>query len=310
VSALIAIVAVSYLVKEYKVKFKKFDRNILKESLIYGLPVIISGLANWVLRFADRYVIQLTRNASEVGLYSVAYTISEKTIMLIVTAIAFTVTPTLIYSWEHHGRQATEKLLKKFTRYQFMILLPTTCGLIILAPEFMRLLVGPQFWDSVGSLRFVAAGVFFLGLYNLSNTGLYINKKTKTIARNNLLVGIFNVILNIYLVPKYGYIVAAINTMVSYFLLWLVSYFQTRNLLRWGIDKKSFVRMVVATFAMSFFLFLSKYITGNIIYMLAVVLMAILIYFLALKVSREIDTEYTFLVGFIKRKVANVKRIR
>ncbi len=307
VSGVIAIIAMVILIKKYSLSSIKFDKDILKEALVYGSPVIFSGFANWMLRFADRYIIQISRDSSEVGIYSVSYGISEKTIMLIITAIAFSVMPTLIFSWEHNGKKATEKLLKQFTRYQFILLLPATLGLIILAPQFMSLLVGEGFREGVTALRFVAAGVFFLGLYNLTNVGLFINKMTKTVARNVLIVGAVNIILNLITVPIFGYIAAAVNTLISYILLWLMSYFQTKNILRWSIDSRSFLRIVLSATVMSVILLIISGFVSSTWILITLIFLSIFIYFGTLLALGEIKKEFEYLLQYFKRKLSNVK---
>ncbi|MDD3679123.1 MAG: polysaccharide biosynthesis C-terminal domain-containing protein, partial [Patescibacteria group bacterium] len=152
-----------------------------------------------------------------------------------------------------------------------------------------------------------AASVFLLGLYNLTNVGLFINKMTKTVARNVLIVGAVNIILNLITVPIFGYIAAAVNTLISYILLWLMSYFQTKNILRWSIDSRSFLRIVLSATVMSVILLIISGFVSSTWILITLIFLSIFIYFGTLLALGEIKKEFEYLLQYFKRKLSNVK---
>lgn len=303
VSALISIIIISLIIKKYGLNKNFFQSKIAKEALFYGAPIIFSNLAAWILRFSDRYIIEFTRGTTEVGLYAVSYSISEKSIVLFVNAIAFAVTPILIYSWEHKGVKVTESLLRKFSRYQIMLLLPATVGLFILAPTIINFFVGEAFRGGVLATQIVAIGIFFYGLYGLTNIGLYLEKKTLKIALTMFFIGLINIGINIILIPQYGFLVAAFSTAFSYFLLWFVSYFQTRKVLRWGISYLNLFKILIATFVMALFLLYVRSYFDTVTGLLIVVLISMVIFFGALWILGEIKEESRYVFGKIKDRL-------
>lgn len=301
VSAFISVIVVSLIVKKYGFKLRLFNKKMAKEALFYGAPIIFTNFATWILRFSDRYIIEFTRSTSEVGLYAVSYSISEKSILIFVNAVAFAVIPILIYSWEHNGKRKTEDLLRKFSRYQIMFLLPASVGLIILAPQITYYLVGGDFRGGVLSTQIVAIGILFYGLYGLTNIGLYMRKQTLKIAATMLAVGAINIIINIIFIPSFGYIVAAISTAFSYFLLWAVSYFQTKKLLRWGIDGRSLIKIFFSTIVMALFLTLVKGFSNSIWTLLAIAFLTAVVFFLTLLLTGDIKNESQLVIKKIRK---------
>ena len=71
----------------------------------YARPLALGNMAMWGLRLSDRYIIGLFRPMTEVGLYSVAYTISDKSIDLLVALFLLTRGPMLMNIWEAQGRR-------------------------------------------------------------------------------------------------------------------------------------------------------------------------------------------------------------
>jgi O-antigen/teichoic acid export membrane protein len=50
-----------------------FSLPILRQLLAYGLPLIPSGIAVWVMNLSDIYMLRIFRDADEVGLYNLGY---------------------------------------------------------------------------------------------------------------------------------------------------------------------------------------------------------------------------------------------
>ena len=49
----------------------EFDRPLFRQMQRFGLPLVPSGLALWVIDFADRFFLLKLKDAAEVGFYSV-----------------------------------------------------------------------------------------------------------------------------------------------------------------------------------------------------------------------------------------------
>src|SRR5690606_33172347 len=76
------------LVATFTFQFKnmvlKFDRVIAKEMYRYGAPLIFTTVAGILLTIADRIIIEIYGNLSDVGVYSIAYKFGSLSNLLII----------------------------------------------------------------------------------------------------------------------------------------------------------------------------------------------------------------------------------
>jgi len=213
--------------------------------------VMLSVLSSWILSGSDRYVIEFFRGTAEVGLYSMGYGIADKSINVLVTSFILAVGPTLFNTWESKNREITAKLLSQLTRYFIIIVLPATIGVSVLSEPICKLLTTSVYYSSFIVLPFVAVGAFLYGLTLLANIVLKIARKTTIMARNYLLAGIGNIILNILLVPKFGFIAAAFTTALSYGILLILNIFSTSQYLKWVVILRSAFNSALGSAAMA-----------------------------------------------------------
>jgi O-antigen/teichoic acid export membrane protein len=228
---------------------------LLGELLTYGLAVGMGNIGGWVLNRSDRYLIQLFHGIREVGLYSVAYSISLQSIVVLGVLFRMASGPLLATVWEQQGAEATQRLLSSMTRLYILVAIPAVLGLSILAEPMMRVLVGPEFSDAYTMVPWVVGGAFFLGLESRYNHVLLLFKCPRLILYCNLLAGFLNVGLNLWLLQVFSYKVAAINTFIGYLTLCLSMAYVSRGYLRWDFPWMATLRSLGATAVMALGLF-------------------------------------------------------
>lgn len=217
----------------------------------FAWPLTFGNVSFWGLRLSDRFVIEAFRPGFEVGLYSAIYNISDRTINLLVNIFVLSMGPIVANTWENHGREKTEQLIGKLTRLFILICLPVTVGLGIFALPFVSLLTGEAYHEGYRIVGFVAFSTFIWGLSYTAAWGLVLNNKTIQFAGNQLLAGVVNIGLNILLVPRYGYVVAAITTLIGYVLLFFLQVYTSRTYMAWKIPFQTVYRVVGAIALMS-----------------------------------------------------------
>jgi len=193
--------------------------RLAREIAAYSLPLVAGNLAAWVLSLGDRYVLAVFRSSYEVGIYAAAYSIAEKSILVISTLFMFASGPLLVEICETRGAAASGILLTSVMRAYLILCIPAVVGLAALSKQVMGLLTGAEYAAGYRVLPWVTAGAFFLGFQQRYQAGLVLKKKTVPIMASLLMAGLLNILLNIIFVPRYGYVAAAITTLVCYALL-------------------------------------------------------------------------------------------
>ncbi|HET6643377.1 MAG TPA: oligosaccharide flippase family protein [Gaiellaceae bacterium] len=195
----------------------ELDRPLLREMNRFGMPLVPSALFLWVLNFSDRFFLVKLAGPREVGLYSIGVRMASAIILLL--AAFRTAWPAFAYSIQD-DREAKRAYSFVLT-YIVLITSWMALGLGVLAPWLVKLLTTEQFYSAervVAPLAFAAAA---FGAYIVVVIGIGRARKTRS---NWLITGaaaVFNVVLNLLLIPPYGMIGAAIATIGAYAVLFL-----------------------------------------------------------------------------------------
>lgn len=224
--------------------------GLAKEMAKYGFPLVVGNLAAWILSLSDRYVLEIFRGAGEVGIYSVSYTISEKSIQLLASMFICAYAPISMSIWEKEGTAKSQEFLTKLTRYYLIVCLPVVVGMSFLARPIVDTLAALDYHQGFRIVPLVVLGGFFLGLQHEFQSGLKFYNKTNLIMINIISAGLLNLVLNLWLVPKHGYVAAAATTLVSYVFLLVMMVIISRKYFVWEFPLKSLGKVALASVVM------------------------------------------------------------
>ncbi len=225
--------------------------RLTREMAMYSLPLVVSNAAAWVLSLSDRYIIELFRGSDEMGVYSASYSISETSILLLISLFWLASGPISVTIWENEGIEKSRNFVSSVTRYYLLLCLPAVVGMSVLARPVVELLAGASFHEGFRIIPFVAFGGLFLGLQQRFQTGLLFLKKTRHIAVAITVAGLANIGLNLLLVPSYGYMAAAVTTLVGYIILLAIMVIASRKYFVWDFPFRSLGRAVLASSIMA-----------------------------------------------------------
>jgi O-antigen/teichoic acid export membrane protein len=265
---------------------------MLKEFFTYGLPLVPSSLAGWALVVLDRFVLGYFRGAAEVGLYAVAYALGDKIMQLATMPLLLTMMPSIIGAYEKEGQSVAEQMQKHFTRYFAILTFPLLGGMMASAAVFMSVFTGPQYREAYPVLAIVAAGSMFGAMAQVAGAGLAVHKKTKLIMIDAVVAASCNLGLNMILVPRYGYMAAAWDTIASYAILLAVTWIQSRRYMRWHIPWADLARITGSTAVMAAVLVaMTRLLTPGLPLLAAELVVGAIVYFAVLLAVRGIRPE-------------------
>lgn len=212
-------------------------RSIEKTPVIPGLarkiarfsfPLIPTQLAGWVLSVSDKFVIGIVLGAATVGLYSAGYQIAMVTNAFFIGPFSLAWGPFMFREGtKPDGPQKIADLLLLYTMLGAMFVTP----FILFGVDLIALLSNnPSYAESYRVIPPVVAGYLFFGYYLFYTTGFNLNNKTQYFPLITGSVGVLNIILNLLLLPRYGYMAAAWVTLISYFFLFIVMKWSTARI--------------------------------------------------------------------------------
>ena len=189
------------------------DWSFWKKTIKEAWPM--GGMAIFVmLRFRiDTVMLSLMMDDIAVGLYSAAYRVSELS-MIIPSMFMASVFP-VISRYHEDSRSSFMSTYGKSVKYLLYLALPMALIVTLLAGPIVNLIFGSEFSGSIIALQILiwAAAVMYLGMA-VGTTIVAANKQMLSL-KLTIVSAIFNIILNIIVIPKYGYIGASATTVAT-----------------------------------------------------------------------------------------------
>ncbi len=199
----------------------EFDRELFNGMQRFGMPLVPSALALWTINFVDREFIIWFKNASEVGVYSVAVKIGSIITFLM---IAFrTAWPAFAYSIEddREARRTYSFVLTYLLAFCFW----ASLALGALAPWWVQLLTSrASYFRAEKAVALLAFATAVYAGYVVLAIGSGRARRTQL---NWVVSGIgaaVNIGLNFWLIPAYGMVGAAISTLAAYVALFVAMF--------------------------------------------------------------------------------------
>ncbi|MEH2387159.1 MAG: flippase [Nostoc sp.] len=184
-------------------------KTLLKESL----PLIFSGFAVLIYMRIDQVMLGQMLGNSEVGIYSAAVRVSEIW-YFIPGAIVSSVAPSIYAAKEKSESlyyQRIGKLLSLMTCISFAIALPMT----FLSDKIIMVMFGSGYAEA-GSILAVHIWTSLFVFMGLATSPWFIAEGLNHVSLGKTLFGaILNIILNLFLIPRYAGLGSAIATIIS-----------------------------------------------------------------------------------------------
>jgi O-antigen/teichoic acid export membrane protein len=213
-----------------------YNREYWAYALKIGLPMIPHALALIVLAQVDRIMIKDMCGEAEAGLYGWGYGIATL-LSMFTNAIGQAWLPWFNEQLYNGKKDQIRAINKKIIALGVFL----TIGFITVAPEVVLLMGSEDYWVAKWVIPPIALGTLAQYFYtNYVNLELFY-KKTAIIAISSVSAAIINYFLNLWLIPQYGYLIAAYTTLISYLFLMLFHYVATRFVLKKRVYANVFI---------------------------------------------------------------------
>jgi O-antigen/teichoic acid export membrane protein len=225
--------------------------KIIREGIIFSMPLLAVVSSSWIIEIGDRYIINMYIGKEAVALYTLAYSLMTVAASL-GTIISQTFFPYYATAW--NKKQPTEIFLNASIKYTLLIVLPATTGLIMLSEEIITLISGPAYLAASPVIPALIVYPLLSAMSYIIYQILLLLNKTKTIAVTYIFGALINIILNIFLIPKYGIVGAALATIFSYLSVFLILTKQAKNFISLDLKFLRIERIILATIIFGFVL--------------------------------------------------------
>lgn len=214
--------------KSIKIIPKKISfQNFFKSQLKFGLPLMLMALLSWSNNYLDRYIIEYYLDLKQVGLYNASYSLGSKFFLLISPLFLILLTP---FVYKNESIKAKKKQINRYLAYFLIISIPILIATLFFYNYFGYLLLSENYSEGFILIFWIALAHFFLIATQIVETVFYAEKNTSIILFGVLISAIINLVLNLILIPHYGFIGAAYSTVLTFLARFIYIYISFKKI--------------------------------------------------------------------------------
>ena len=276
----------------------RLEMDFLRKWFWMGIPFTVIFVLTTVYWKVDVPILQFFRGSTEVGWYSIAYKPFESLLFVPITMLGVAFPVLAVYHTESQEKLRTA--VTAFIKALVILGWPLSVGVFLMAAPLGALV--PGFYPQSAPALQVLALAYVFGFVNNAFIGaLTAMDRQGTFAKAAGIAVMVNIVLNLILIPQFGFMAAAWNTVATEIVLTGVGYWLTARHLG-GLPLGSTVwRPILAGLVMGAVLFPFRDVRGYAV--VVVVAVAIAVYFAAVMALRTIDKdEMAFVRSAIRRR--------
>lgn len=300
---IVSVISIKTMKINSHIKISCFSKDILSEFFKYGFPLLGISITSWILSISDRYAIKYFKNSSQVGIYTVNYNLASSIFNMLITFMMMSAFPIIVNTWNSKGKEKTECLINSMLRYYFIVTIPAIFAIMILSKPILNLISTPEYAEGYQVFYIVCIGIFLLGITQYTNKIWELTRKTSVIFELNGIAALANIILNILLIPKFGYKIAAITTVMSYLIYLIISLIKSYKLFRFNVNLKSIINIIISSTIMALSIKMLLFLVHNkIIAVILSIIIGFLMYLFMMFFLGEIKNEIYYIKNIIQNK--------
>ena len=293
-------IALIYIMIELQIHITKitlqFDHEFWKKITIASIPFALASLLSILYYSIDMIMLEAMMGNYATGIYNATYRLISVLTLFYTTfnAVLFPVMSRMF----KNDKKILVLSLEKSLKYLMIVIIPIAVATVFYSTDIVNLFYGKEYIASSEPLSILIWTVCLVFFNGTIATFLNASHKEIAITKLNFIAVLFNVGLNIFLIPKYSFNGAAITTVLTDFLL-LILYNYT-------------MKKANLTPRKNFYLDMIKIITGSVILGIALYLLklnmwvalpvGIIIYFVIMYLLRVFDDDDKYVIKEILGK--------
>ena len=272
----------------YRRRFCRARFTIKMNWKIHFPPIIllfVMLLVQTIFSNTDITIIGIFRNDIEVGLYSTAVKIFS-ILTTLVASIMWVVLPRLTVYFKNSQYSDINNVLKDVFQLMFGFGLPCIVGTALLSKEIILIVGGQKYAGAEIYLVLLMIALFFslIGGSIIGNMILLPSKQEKHFLIACIVAAVANISLNLAFVPRFGALAAAISTIISHIIIFIMLIPRIDKKIDFSFIPKTLFPPIIGCFGIASIVFFTKKIFSNsFLVVLIAVLLSVFVYFFTLK---------------------------
>lgn len=286
-----------YICKSY------FNISNLKYHIAGSLQLFLPQLASLFYIQMGKIILQwLTGSTAQISFYDQADKLINMPLTFL-TVISTVVMPRLANEYKKNNKSSIEKLIITIMKISLLFAVPLMIGIICLAPQLIPWYLGKEFIPTSYALIILSPIIVSNTLSGIFGTQYFTaTNQMKIITIAYFSAALVSIILDMFLVPKFGFLGAAISTVVASYISVFIQYaFLKKQINVYGIRKVIF-KYCLGAFIMGVVVcFSTKHLTSSFITTFLQIIIGCITYFCVLLILK--DEILIYILKYIKRKL-------
>lgn len=219
----------------------KIKSHEVKLMLKFGVPTVLNSFSVMGIEWSDRFFINKYLSLSDVGTYSLAYKVGSLINAFYLVPFGQIWSPLMMkYKEDPDVKDFFSKAFYIFCLLGMVMVILTNAFIV----DLVELLVkNSDYYKGLTIVPVVMLGVLLYGTANILSAGFFYQRKIMDITVIYFFVAGCNLLLNQFLIPRYGYWGATWASFLTYCLVPVLLYYRSRIYFSFDLKLKSLVPM-------------------------------------------------------------------
>jgi O-antigen/teichoic acid export membrane protein len=197
------------------------SRRATRDLLRYGLPMMATWGATFIVTYGDRYFLQAAGGSAIVGLYGLAYTFGF--MLALIGYMPF------MQVWEPKRfeiakRPDRDALLADGFVYLNVMVVSVALGIALFVGDFLRIASAPAFHEAARLVPLILVAYVLQGWTSVQDTGILVRERTELVSLANWIAAIVALAGYAVLIPRYLGVGAAVATVIAFAIRHVIVY--------------------------------------------------------------------------------------
>ena len=260
-----------------------------------------NGLAYLTVELSDKYLMRLLLDKETLAVYGANYKFGSL-FLLVVIAFRTAWQPFFlkVAKEEKNPQRIYIKVMTYFTLIGAIIVTAASyfVGYVVrFSLTATKTIMGSAYWGGIKIIPIILSAYLFYGIYVNLTVGVYIKKKAELMVVFTGLAALVNVGSNLYLMPRYGMMGAALATLLSYMVMAATIMIANRRIYPVAYE---YGRVAAALLYMALMLFILYFFQPHLLWKIVLVVFAPFIFVVGGFFRKEE-------IDFFKRRILKMK---
>lgn len=212
-SAAVAFLVAHYLLSRLLTLTGEFRLHV-REMAVFSAPLVVSSVLGSLLTRTDTVMLGYFKTSHQVGLYAAAYPLANS-LLIVLSSFGFLYLPLTSRLDANGEREEINAIYQLTTKWIYVVTFPAFLLFIAFPGDILTIFFGDRYAGGATALIILSVGFFTNAAGGRNRETLSALGHTNLILAGNTVAFGLNVILNLMLIPVYGFLGAAVASAVA-----------------------------------------------------------------------------------------------